>query len=228
VSSRSQELELIDLDPPQGEALRRVLAELALVNRWLGGTNASIAALRERFGDPGRISILDVGAGGGDLFRALPKPSIGPAPLHVASDVSPEACRIALEAAAPDESAVRFAAADAFRLPFADRSFDVVHCSLFLHHIPEQRIPAFLGELLRVAREGVLINDLHRHRVAEVLIRILSALFSRSRYFRHDAPASVRRAFKRSELEAMIAAARGCGEIRWRWAFRYLVWIATC
>jgi hypothetical protein len=52
----------------------------------------------------------------------------------------------------------------------------------------------------RVARRIVIVNDLHRNRVAHVSIRILSALFSRSTMFRNDSAVSVRRAFHPGEL----------------------------
>jgi hypothetical protein len=59
----------------------------------------------------------------------------------------------------------------------------------------------------RVARRIVIVNDLHRARVAHASIRILSALLSRSSMFRNDAPASVRRAFRPAELLAIAQQA---------------------
>jgi ubiquinone/menaquinone biosynthesis C-methylase UbiE len=118
-----------------------------------------------------------------------------------------------------------FASADAFRLPFADRSFDLVHAALFLHHFREPDIGRLLGEMLRVARLGVLINDLHRNLLALYGIRALTALFSRSRYIRNDAPLSVRRGFRRAELmELWQRAGLPSPSIRWRWAFRWMLW----
>jgi hypothetical protein len=101
-------------------------------------------------------------------------------------------------------------AADALKMPFADRSFDLVSCSLFLHHIEPEEIVAFVDEGLRVARHAVLLNDLRRSRLHLVLVRAAWPLF-RSRLTRHDAPVSVRRAYTPSELAGMLRLTRAVG-----------------
>jgi hypothetical protein len=53
----------------------------------------------------------------------------------------------------------------------------------------------------------VLVNDLHRHRVAYASIRLLSRLFSHSVMVKHDGPVSVRRAFRPLELENLARRA---------------------
>jgi hypothetical protein len=59
-------------------------------------------------------------------------------------------------------------------------------------------------------------------------VSMLTALFSRSRLVRHDAPLSVRRGFTRSELEGLAASAsKDCPDtgvqISGEWAFRWLL-----
>lgn len=49
--------------------------------------------------------------------------------------------------------------ADATRLPFADRSFSVVHCEGVLHHIDDLGAAAALAEMLRVSRSRVVFMD---------------------------------------------------------------------
>jgi ubiquinone/menaquinone biosynthesis C-methylase UbiE len=123
---------------------------------------------------------------------------------------------------------VSFAAADAFRLPLRDGSVDVVHAALLLHHLPEPDLAAFLRELRRVARLGIVINDLHRHWFAWGAIAVLTRCLSRSSLIRHDAPLSVRRGFTRAELRrAFDAAGLEAVSIGWRWAFRYVAWATT-
>jgi hypothetical protein len=91
-------------------------------------------------------------------------------------------------------------AGDAIQLPFRDNSFDAVICSLTFHHLTNAECVSVLREMWRVARRIVIVNDLHRNRVAHASIRILSALFSRSTMFRNDSAASVRPAFRPAEL----------------------------
>ena len=93
---------------------------------------------------------------------------------------------------------------------------------MFFHHFDEDRIVALLSEMRRVSSVGILVNDLHRHRLAHDGIRVLTGLFSRSRFIRHDAPCSVRRAFRRDDLERLRdRLGWHDARIRWHWAFRW-------
>ncbi len=92
---------------------------------------------------------------------------------------------------------------DALQLPLADGSVDVVSCCLFLHHLNEQEAKRFFEEALRVTRVAVVVNDLERHPVHYVLARLFS-LVDPSRLSRHDGPISVRQAYTRGEIEALL------------------------
>ena len=96
---------------------------------------------------------------------------------------------------------------DGRRLPWPDRSFDVVHASLVVHHLEPPDALAFLREAARVARLGVVINDLVRARHHWIGARILLPLMTRNRFTRHDGPLSVQRAYTRMELRALLAGA---------------------
>ena len=90
---------------------------------------------------------LDVAAGTGHLSRAV-------AP-HVRSvtavDVTPAMLHAArAEAAAAGLANLRPVQADAGRLPFADRHFDLVMCRLALHHFADPAVE--LAEMARVTR----------------------------------------------------------------------------
>ena len=80
--------------------------------------------------------------------------------------------------------------ADALRLPFRDDSFDLVACSLFLHHLSPHHAVEFARESLRVCSTAVLVHDLVRHPVHLALAYAGLPLY-RSRITRNDAPASV-------------------------------------
>src|SRR5437762_1493629 len=51
-------------------------------------------------------------------------------------------------------------AGDALRLPFADSTFDLVSCSLFVHHLPPQQAVVFAKDARRVAVRESIINAL--------------------------------------------------------------------
>ena len=93
---------------------------------------------------------------------------------------------------------------DARALPFADASFDLVSSNLFVHHLEPEELIHFVREGLRVCRRAVLINDLIRHPLHLFLVYAGLPLY-RSRLTRHDAPASVRRAYTVEEMRAQLA-----------------------
>jgi ubiquinone/menaquinone biosynthesis C-methylase UbiE len=95
---------------------------------------------------------------------------------------------------------------DGRSLPWENGSFDVVHASLLVHHLEPSEAIAFLREAARLGRLGVVVNDLVRARHHWLGARVLLPLATRNRYTRHDGPLSVRRAYTRVELRALLAA----------------------
>ncbi|HBL17662.1 MAG TPA: SAM-dependent methyltransferase [Elusimicrobia bacterium] len=223
--SRSAAPELMDgpgLDPAE---LAETLERLAFINKSLGGHASTLDGLALLI-PPGRreFDVLDVGSGGGDTARRIVEwaGSRGLSARVRGVDLSPGAVSYArrMNAGLPG---LEFAASDLFDLP-ATRSYDVVHSALLLHHLPDETAVRALAKMFGLCRLGLVINDLHRHPAAHYAIKGLTGLLSRNRLIRHDAPLSVLRAFRRSDLEDL---ARRAGlpspEISWRWAFRWLM-----
>ncbi len=223
VRRRSHSPELLDgsLDPA---TLRGNLRDLARVNRWRGGTDLSWRAIK-RFVDGGaECSLLDVGTGLGDIPRDLvARAARSGKPLRVvATDVRPEIVAAALATAHGEPRfEVRLAPVD--RIAEPDRSFDIVHASLVLHHLERPAAKTLLGEMARVARRAVVINDLTRGRSWWLGAWLLSHLLSGNRYTRNDAPLSVKRAYTPAEVSHM-AGSVGLREIARHWTrpgYRY-------
>jgi len=105
--------------------------------------------------------------------------------------------------------------ADAFRLPFPDRSFDFVLCSLFLHHFDDSQVVDLLRGMYDVARRAILVCDLERHVLPYLFLPATRPLFRWQRITLHDGPISVRAAFREREL-AGLAKKAGIAEIRTR------------
>ena len=223
--SRSTALELMDepgLDPAE---LAETLGELVFVNKFLGGHASTLDGMA-RLIPPDRreFDVLDVGSGGGDTARRIVEWASRrglTARVH-GIDLSPEtvACARRANAGLPG---IDFTAADLFDLP-AMRKYDIVHAALVLHHLPDETAVKALAKMFELSRLGLVINDLHRHPAAYHSINGLTALLSKNRLIRHDAPLSVLRAFRRSELEDLTRrAGLPAGEVSWRWAFRWLM-----
>jgi ubiquinone/menaquinone biosynthesis C-methylase UbiE len=126
-----------------------------------------------------------------------------------AVDSRPEVVAAATEAW-PALSAIEglsIAVADGRALPYGDASFDVTHASLVLHHLEPPDAIAFLGELRRVARRGVVVNDLARSRLSVTGAWVVSHLFTTNRYTRSDASLSARRAYTLEEARDLVREA---------------------
>lgn len=187
---RSADPELLDLEVPPEPERAKVLGYLAFVNRRLGGRAAVEAHLKGEVG-----SVLDVAAGDGALVRELAarNPGLRPVALDLAEWVLPYGAGL---------PRIR---GDVRRLPLADRSVDWVITTHFFHHLTDGQCVAALREFDRVARKGIVVNDLLRNRRALFWIRLFT-LFA-NRYVRADGPQSVRRGFTPEEAEALAGRA---------------------
>ena len=100
-------------------------------------------------------------------------------------------------------------AGDALALPFLDSSFDLVTCSLLIHHLEREQIVHFVNQALRVARVAVLLNDLRREPLHLALMYAGYPIFSRLTL--HDGIASVRRAYTPQELKSILENTAAAG-----------------
>jgi ubiquinone/menaquinone biosynthesis C-methylase UbiE len=192
------ELELLDVETPPRRDLARIAGFLAFVNRWMGGTNAVAREIRAM---SGTALVLDVGAGAADIPLELARRFPGMRPL--ALDLSP--AMLALATGLPR------VCGDVRRLPFRGGSVDVVTSTHLFHHLKDDDIVLALREFDRVARHGIIVNDLLRRRRAVFWIRLFS-LFA-NRWSRFDGPLSVKRGFTLPEVDAL---ARRAG-LYWLW-----------
>jgi len=103
---------------------------------------------------------------------------------------------------------------------------DVIFSSLFCHHFTDAELVEMLQWMRCYSNLGFFINDLHRHPLAFYSIKILTRLFSKSYLVKNDAPLSVQRGFVKQEWTQLFQKAMlQHYEIRWQWAFR---WLITC
>jgi len=171
------------------------LRSLNRINRVVGVDRRLLGVLR-RIGSANG-SVLDLGCGGGGFLGLFADQSGLGRPLLLGVDRSAHALNCAARWQRPG---IHWISADACKLPLPDKSFDVVTCSLFLHHFDEPQAIRVLREAGRVARRAVIIVDLVRSRLAWVLTWIVTRLLSRSWVFHVDGPRSVRAAFRPNEL----------------------------
>ncbi|NIP99617.1 MAG: methyltransferase domain-containing protein, partial [Nitrospinaceae bacterium] len=203
--------ELLDLDEAPFEEVRDSLRDVQRVNRYLSGYRVLLHHIRRFFDrhDTGRpFHILDAATGSADQPIAVVRDARERGiPICVtAVDINRKMIRFARHEAR-EYPEIRFVQCDVLNLPFRDDSFDVVINSLALHHFSRDHAVAMLRGFSRLGKRGVIINDLHRSRVAHAAIFILTRLLTRNRLTRYDAPVSVMNAFTPDEMREMAEEA---------------------
>jgi ubiquinone/menaquinone biosynthesis C-methylase UbiE len=219
---RSSQLEHLDIGDYTPEEYEGCIVELQRANRWFGDARALRTSLlteieRTRLTS---FSVLDVGAGSGELLRVIAKwaAANGYNARLIGVELNARSARaIAEQSASFGIDAVR---ADAFSLPFADNQFDYAICSLFTHHFENEGVVEILRELSRVARQELLVIDLHRHPLSYLFYTTLGKLVFHNRLLREDGALSILRGFKPYELEDLARRA-GLKGVRVRRRFPY-------
>ena len=186
-SRRIIEHEILDEQTP--EAGKRSLHDLVRINRYLGGHEATRKALRT-VAPNGPFSVLDVGAASGDTADVIRS-------QYPLAEVTSLDAKIHHLRAAQSPKVV----GDAFGLPFRAKSYDIVHCSLFLHHFTDDQVKHLLSGFREIARVAVVVNDLERHALAYYFLPATKWLLQWDAITIHDGPISVQAAFKARRTE---------------------------
>ncbi|MGI8883671.1 MAG: methyltransferase domain-containing protein [Pyrinomonadaceae bacterium] len=208
--SRSDKLERIDTGDYTAAEYDRFLQDIRLVNRFAGDNRALKQTLgREiKTEDSRGFSVLDVGAGSGELLRVIAKSArkTNKKCQLIGVELNERSAESIIEES-KNFGEIKVVRADALSLPFSDESFDYVICSLFTHHFTDENVVAVLRELSRVARRKIYVIDLHRHRMAYLFYKIFCAAFRISRLVREDGSLSILRSFKPDEMEILARKA---------------------
>ena len=226
-SSRSYELEHLDKGDYTPEEYEGCLVELRRVNRWLGDAWALRRSVVPAVGRDGlrEFSLLDVGAGSGELLRVLAgwARKEGRGARLVGLELNARAAEGILEESA-SFGEIESLRGDALRLPFADNAYDYVMCSLFTHHFRDDAVVAVMREMWRVARRRVFVIDLHRHPVAYYFFTTAGRLLLRNRLIREDGALSILRSFVPAELRQLgERAGMTRVEVRRRFPYRLVL-----
>jgi len=208
MSRRVLDRELMDEETPSQAVADDVYQTLGAINRWLGGTRATLQRLHvlsREWPDGARIEVLDVACGGADSARAV----VAWGRAHgfdirvTALDISPVALDYARRHTT--DPRLRFVCADMHRAPFYKASFHYIISTLFFHHLGDDQVVQTLRLFDRLATRGIVINDLIRRRRAYLWSWFVTRF--RNAVVRHDGPLSVKRALRPSELAGLAKRA---------------------
>jgi 2-polyprenyl-3-methyl-5-hydroxy-6-metoxy-1,4-benzoquinol methylase len=224
---RHREPEWMDQPGLDAREHARALAGLGRINRLSRSASIlwpRIARLaREQTGFP--LRVLDLACGGGDVSVSLAR-SAARAGLVVrvdGCDISDEAARFARGIAARYGVDVRFFLLNALIDPIPE-GYDVVTCSLFLHHLDQADAILLLQRMAAATRRIVLVNDLERTRRGYWLAWAGCRLLTRSPIVWNDGPISVAAAFTSAEARTLAERAGLHGATLSRhWPERFLL-----
>lgn len=212
------------LDPA---AHAQALRGLVRINWWSASPRILWPPLRSWMRRHGRrkAKVLDVATGAGDVPVALWRLARHAGfDLEIAGcDASAQAVACARQRAAQLRAPLETFVMDA-TAQVPPPGFDIITCSLFLHHLEESDAITVMRRMAAAAGGLVMVNDLIRSRAGLVLAYAGTRLLSRSPIVHADGPRSVHAAFTVEEARALAAQAGWRGAtVRRRWPCRFLV-----
>jgi 2-polyprenyl-3-methyl-5-hydroxy-6-metoxy-1,4-benzoquinol methylase len=201
--------EYLDEQSLDADALALNLRDIRRINQLLGWTAYTVHGVETivRARHLRSFSLLDVASGSADMALAIARWSRRkgiPARL-VATDISHQIVAVARSQVAL-EPVIEVEQQDALDLHYADGSFDIVLCTLALHHFDPGSALRLLQSMARVGAT-VLVYDVERSPLAYSGAVLLTRALGMHAVTCHDAPASVRRAYTAPELRVLAEQA---------------------
>lgn len=228
---RTQEAEIMDDFSLQGEELREALDQIARINQLLGGNKVILHGIKQllKHAYPAKaISIVDIGCGNGDMLRMLAK--FGKKNKLNFQLTGIDANEFTINYAkklSQEYSNIEYRCVDIFSEDFTTMKYDIILCTLTLHHFSNEQILKIISIFSNNAETGIIINDLHRSKTAYRLFKLICIVFNLNSMSREDGLISILRGFRKKELVEFSKKLNFKNyTIHWKWAFRYQ-WIIT-
>lgn len=199
--------ELMDRPQARTAELERDLHNLRQLNKWLGGYEIVRDSLRRWIQPHDEFRVLDLATGSGDI------------PRLVADFGRRNGCKLKIDAIDMQAATLEIAQSLSTNYPEIsfhegnalewgeDDAYDIVLCSLALHHFSEESAIQLLRRCKSLSRRYVLVADLRRGFLASVGVYLLTAIVFREPMTKYDGRASAARAFSFSEMRRLAEAA---------------------
>lgn len=224
LSQRSDEEELMDDLLCAGAVVDQTLAELDVINRLLGGNQISLKVFKDLIeGRTQPLHLVDLGCGSGGLMKVMAElcRKKGIEATFTGIDANPNIVAYAKNHTR-DYPEISYRCLNVLSKEFQEIRCDVIHACLFCHHFTSEQLALLFTVFRQMAKEQVIINDLHRHHLAYYSIKWLTGWFSKSEMVKNDAATSVARGFKKEELKEILSlAAIETHQLSRAWAFRW-------
>jgi len=200
----AHEPEMIDRSDNDPVLLDQDLRNLRVINRYFGGLAAARSGflrLLKRIPQEKVIEMLDLATGSADIPVHLTHLArrLGRQVRILAVDKNPRILDVASRITR-DYPEIQLKRKDLLRLDFPDKSFDIVLCSLALHHLGTRDAVKLIREMHRLSRVGLIVNDLNRSWLGAWAAWLYTHATTRNPLTLNDSYISVLRAFTPNEL----------------------------
>jgi SAM-dependent methyltransferase len=219
-------LELMDRPQPVSAELERDLRNIRQLNRWFGSYSLISSFLRRWINSGQRLRVLDLCTGSGDIPRLVADHAreIGAIVQIDALDQQPATLEIARKLSANYPN-IAFVEGNVLEWRTSE-PYDIVLCTLALHHFSEQDAVRVLAQCKDLSRKFVLVSDLRRGRLGTIGVYLLTATIFREPMTKFDARLSMARAFSFAELGDLAKRAgwKNFGQGSFKFA-RQAIWL---
>ncbi len=233
-NKRSIKKEIIDDLDFSSPLLLENLKDMECLNRWLGFNRSLIKGIHKiykrhpSYRSKDRL-IADFGCGSGDGLR------------HIHDWASKNKINCSLIGLDGNEVVLKYAIAQSafypeikYKLQDIINSesipcYDIVILNHVCHHLDNHTLIDLLNNLKTKTRLAIIINDLHRHWLAYIGIKLISTVFNLCSVTKYDGPLSVLRAFRKMDLITIFKQSNiHSFSLRWIWPFRWqaILWCA--
>ncbi len=223
---RTNTQEIMDNFAMKGEVLREALDKIAKINQLLGGNQLTLHGVQSLIQNSDKnqqITILDVGCGNGDMLRKLA--DFGNKNQYNFKLVGIDANDFTVNYARKlsiNYSNISYKCEDVFDKQFNQINYDIILCTLTLHHFKNKEIENLLQHFYTNSKIGIVINDLHRSGISYRLFQVVAFVFKLNEMSKQDGLTSILRGFKKKELIDFSEKLEFKKyTIQWKWAFRY-------
>lgn len=223
---RSIQKEMLDETSIARPLLFKNLKELDFLNRRIGGHHISLEGLKRLITDHHKIyHVVDLGCGSGDTLKVFADWSRLNHFKVVFTGVDMNANAIDyLNVHCIGYQEISGVCADYKDYLNSYVNIDIVHCSLFCHHLNDDELMSLFNYFRLHVKTGFIVNDLQRHWLAYYAVWLFTRMLNGTVLSKNDGPISVLRGFKSEELSYLLTNANIMDySIQKAMMFRFLV-----
>lgn len=207
LSNRNPDLtEWMDRPDCDRDLLFNTYRQFSRINRLLSGWKSIyktyLQPIIERNG--GKATLLDIGCGGGDVLRILHKFCRQDGYEVQFTGIDPDQRSFDYLSGLKWPENFDFKPVLSDQLVRENRRFDMVISNHVVHHLKEKELTELCSDAEQLANRLVLFSDIERSDIGYALFSAIAPLLFRRSYIVQDGRISIKRSFRREELQALL------------------------